>query len=440
MTKISELSIKENKYIIFFLLFLAILPIAHVTAVQNILFFLFAFIFLFYNYKIIDFKRLFQLKEILVLFSFLFILAFLSFFNSIVPLETLSELRSEFFKPFVYFAIVFFLVSVIDKQQTKTLIIFIGVFLILHAFINIVIWIDNGGWPVRTGGLLDGTILALNQHMAGERFGIWATYTLSFSIALMFTKYKKLAAILIFISLLSILANNTRATFVGLIFIIFSFYLFFYKNKFVKIISIILISFSILFFIYFSKNLEPRYNVYKMINSLEYFMVYSPSEFKKFEDKHGLGHSAISRLAMWKSVIKYRMKEPWIPQSYGRFLYSKSLKNIYKNNKQNIPYVVYSQAHSDFMSILFSLGFLGLICFIIFLLYILRINYIIYKKSDYYKFYGVFVFLGTIGYIASMMFGSFFGDSEQLYFYILLGISSAIYLNILRQNSENEQN
>ena len=139
---------------------------------------------------------------------------------------------------------------------------------------------------------------------------------------------------------------------------------------------------------------------------------------------------------MWKSVILYRMDEPFIPQSYGRFLYGKSLKEINKDKKENIPYVVYSQAHSDFMSMLFSLGIFGLIFFLLLLGYTLKVSYALTKDANY-KSFGVLVFLGTFGYIGSMMFGSFFGDTEQIFFYILLGATLAIYVRYLNEHKIN---
>ena len=73
------------------------------------------------------------------------------------------------------------------------------------------------------------------------------------------------------------------------------------------------------------------------------------------------------------------------------------------------------------------------------------IGYIVPWFADWFihilgsYFIGIsFVFLGTFGYIGSMMFGSFFGDTEQLFFYILLGGTLAIYIKYKNENNENE--
>ncbi|MDD2888477.1 MAG: O-antigen ligase family protein [Aliarcobacter sp.] len=351
-------------------------------------------------------------------------------------METIREIKSEFVKPLIWFLLIYFLISLSDKQNMNKLFFLLGCVLIFHTILNIAIWIDNGGWPSRTGGLLDGTIVALNISAVGERFGIWATYALSFALSMTFSKYKKFAYLFIIIALISIIANHTRATFIGTILIFLVYFIFLYKNKIIKVLSLSLIILSILFFSIYSKNFGERFNIYNMVTSLKYLNDYTPSQFKILEDNYGLGYSTVTRLAMWKSVIVYRIEEPFIPQSYGRFLYGKSLSEIYKDKIENIPYVVFPQAHSDFMSMLFSLGIFGLIFFLLLLGYTLKVSYAL-TKDENYKSFGVLVFLGTFGYIGSMMFGSFFGDTEQIFFYILLGATLAIYVRYLNEHKIN---
>ena len=426
-----------NSVLIFTLFsYVLFLPIAKVTAIQNILYIFFILVCIYTYYKSFDYKNFFKLKVFFILFGGLFLLSVSSYFYSVDPHKTLSEIRSEFIKPLILFLVVYFFVTILEKEKLQKLFFLLGCVLVFHTILNIGIWIDNGGWPSRTGGLLDGTIVALNISNSAERFGVWATYFLSFSLAMTFTKHKRIAYIFIFIALISIIANHTRATFIGTIFIFLAYFIFLYKNRLIKVLSLTLIILSILVFSLYSKNFEERFNVYNMVASLKYLNDYTPSQYKILEDEYGLGYSTVTRLAMWKSVILYRMDEPFIPQSYGRFLYGKSLKEINKDKKENIPYVVYSQAHSDFMSMLFSLGIFGLIFFLLLLGYTLKVSYAL-TKDENYKSFGVLVFLGTFGYIGSMMFGSFFGDTEQIFFYILLGATLAIYVRYLNEHKIN---
>lgn len=431
-------NIDVNSVLIFTLFsYVLFLPIAKVTAIQNILYVFFVLVCIYTYYKSVDDKNFSKLKIFFILFGGLFFLASYSYFYSIDPHKTLSEIRSEFIKPLILFLVVYFFITILEKEKLQKLFFLLGCVLVFHTILNIGIWIDNGGWPSRTGGLLDGTIVALNISNSAERFGIWATYFLSFALAMTFTKYKKIAYVFIFIALISIVANHTRATFIGTIFIFLAYFIFLYKNRLIKVLSLSLIILSILIFSLYSKNFEERFNVYNMVASLKYLNDYTPSQYKILEDEYGLGYSTVTRLAMWKSVILYRMDEPFYPQSYGRFLYGKSLKEINKDKQENIPYVVYSQAHSDFMSMLFSLGIFGLILFLLFLAYTLKVSYTL-TKDENYKSFGVLVFLGTFGYIGSMMFGSFFGDTEQMFFYILLGAALSIYIGRLNEHKINQ--
>lgn len=431
-------NIDVNSVLIFTLFsYVLFLPIAKVTAIQNILYVFFVLVCIYNYYKSVDYKNFSRLKIFFCLFGGLFLLASYSYFYSIDPHKTLSEIRSEFIKPLILFLVVYFFITILEKEKLQKLFFLLGCVLVFHTILNIGIWIDNGGWPSRTGGLLDGTIVALNISNSAERFGIWATYFLSFALAMTFTKYKKIAYVFIFIALISIIANHTRATFIGTIFIFLAYFIFLYKNRLIKVLSLSLIILSILIFSLYSKNFGERFNVYNMVASLKYLNDYTPSQYKILEDDNGLGYSTVTRLAMWKSVILYRMDEPFYPQSYGRFLYGKSLKEINKDKQENIPYVVYSQAHSDFMSMLFSLGIFGLMLFLLFLAYTLKVSYTL-TKDENYKSFGVLVFLGTFGYIGSMMFGSFFGDTEQMFFYILLGAALSIYIGRLNEHKINQ--
>lgn len=431
-------NIDVNSVLIFTLFsYVLFLPIAKVTAIQNILYMFFVLVCMYTYYKSFDYKNFFKLKVFFMLFGGLLFLATCSYFYSIDSHKTLSEIRSEFIKPLILFLVVYFFITILEKEKLPKLFFLLGCVLVFHTILNIGIWIDNGGWPSRTGGLLDGTIVALNISNSAERFGIWATYFLSFALAMTFTKYKKIAYVFIFIALISIIANHTRATFIGTIFIFLAYFIFLYKNRLIKVLSLSLIILSILIFSLYSKNFEERFNVYNMVASLKYLNDYTPSQYKILEDEYGLGYSTVTRLAMWKSVILYRIDEPFYPQSYGRFLYGKSLKEINKDKQENIPYVVYSQAHSDFMSMLFSLGIFGLILFLLFLAYTLKVSYRL-TKDENYKSFGVLVFLGTFGYIGSMMFGSFFGDTEQMFFYILLGTTLSIYIGRLNEHKINQ--
>lgn len=421
--------INDNYYLdlVFISCFFLSLPISGVTAIQNTSFLFFAILVLL-SFSFKSFINLKKIKTFLLIFLLFLSICISSIFFSIDYKETFNEIRGEVIKPFLVLSFVFIYIYLSPEKKILYLIVVLVLSLISHSIINLYFWYDGGFWPFRAGGLLD--------NGGGERFGIWATYAISISIALFFTKYKKLAMILCLIAFVSIIANNTRATFVGILLICIFYLIFIYRNKIHKIIGLLIIILSITTFVFYSKDLNSRFNVYNMISKTQYFSDYSPSEFNKITEDHGLGHSVLARLGMWKSVILYRIDKPLLPLGYGRFLYNEQINDVWKLKKENIPYSNYDQPHSDFISILFSLGVIGLFIFILFLIYLLRITYYIYLNNKKYSFVGVFIFLGTIGYVASMMFGSFFGDSEQLYFYALYGMALALYVKTKEEVDE----
>jgi O-antigen ligase len=286
-------------------------------------------------------------------------------------------------------------------------------------------------WPYRAGGLLDSG--------GGERFGIWATYALAISIAFLFSKYKLYAIPFITLSILSIIANNTRATFLALILILLCYLIFFIKNRYIKWFLLFSTILSILIFINFSQNFPKRYNAHTVLTNLELITKYHPKQDMFLVQKHQWDSSTAIRLSMWKSVIIYRLKEPFLPQGYGRFLYGKGIQNNFKDTPQNMPYRVFIQAHNDYIGTLYSLGIIGLLAFIYLLYYKLKVSYKLYSLTDNnsYKILSVFLFLGTIGFMTSIMFGSFFGDSEVKFFYPLYGLLLGIYYKEINTNEKN---
>lgn len=427
MLKLEEINKRYFVGLFFLGIFLFSLPISGVTAIQNIslvLYIIFSFILL----NNIQYKKILSLQPYLMIILGLVIISIISISFSIDPKETISEIRGELVKPFIISLLIFLFVYMFDNEKIHYIFILLLVALFFHTILNIYIWFDHGMWPFRAGGLLD--------NGGGERFGIWTTYSLAMAIALFFTKYKKIAILFFLLSLVSIIGNNTRATFIGLIMILFSYFLFFCKNKIFKYSIILIITLSMVSFIIYSKNFETRYNAFNMISAIKHLDSYTPSEYDKLITENNLGENIVVRLAMWKSILLYRGEDLFAPQGYGRFLYGKSVKILFENQKENIPYLLLSQAHNDYMTIFFSLGLVGLLFFLALLGYLLKILYYIFIHSSDYKAFAVFGFLGTIGYMSSMMFGSFFGDSEKIYFYILYGVTLALYLKTKEQKLE----
>ena len=202
--------------------------------------------------------------------------------------------------------------------------------------------------------------------------------------------------------------------------------LFFTKNRKLKILLPLFLFISGIIFYSFSDKLPPRYNLKHTLQHFHLIFELPPKEFNKIP----IDPTIYERLSMWKSAILYRLKEPFIPQEYGRFLFKKSILEKFENQPQNLPTKLYPQVHNEFIGILYGLGVIGFIVFCYIFYYKLKIAYKLYytSKDIYTKTFSIFVFLGTIGFIGSLMFGSFFGDSEADFFYFLYGLLLGSYL------------
>lgn len=427
------LNFTKNYYFLFLFLYFFTLPIAHTAAIQSISISLFIVCFFAFEFKSIAFKALLSQKTTLFLFGGLLVLALISLFFTPDLHDSLKEIRNELVRNFLLtFCLFYVAITKNDAMLKRILLILFCVFL-FHTISNIVLWISYGGFPVRSGGFLDG-----GPGFAGERFGVWATYTLAFSIGLFYTPYKKIAWALFALSLLSIFANNTRATYVACLLILFAFIFLFNKSKLLKVMTIGLFCVILLVFHEYSDKFSNRYNLKNTLAQAELFYELPPARYGEIESK-GLDHSITSRLAMWKSVIAYRLEEPFIPAGYGRFLYTKIIKRHFdSSHPENIPYANYPQAHNEFFSMLCALGVFGLILFVVLLGFTIQQAYKLFNTTSHHqnlqKIFSIIVFFGTFGFIGSLLFGSFFGDTEAKLFYCLLGILLGINYKKTHEN------
>ncbi len=405
---------KKNKFpwdLLFLSVYIAFLPVAHVATVQSVSSVLFVI------YVIVKYKHTFSLeplkkfKSLWIAFAVYTFLAFLSLFFTPDKIETLKEIKGELLEHLFFLIIFFFYAINIDEKRFRRILGIIFFVLFVHNIINIIIWTKHGGWPFRAGGFLD--------TPGGERFGIWITYSLSLAISLFYVN-KIAAFFLLILSLLSSIANQVRATFLGILFVILFYVFVFNKKRIVKYITSVCIILAGILFYSFSSKLPPRYNIKSVLYNLHLVVILPPHEFNKIS----IDPSIYERLSMWKSALLYRFKHPFVPQYFGRFLYKKSILKEFEGNPQNIPVHLYPQVHNDYIGTLHALGIFGLITFLYIFYFKLKISYRLFQLGEniYEKAFGIFVFLGTIGYMMSIMFGSFFGDSEARFFFLLYGL------------------
>ena len=202
------------------------------------------------------------------------------------------------------------------------------------------------------------------------------------------------------------------------------FFIFIRSNK-IRILSCALVTIFIFGFYEISHHISPdRYNLTLIPKYIE-LIKKSPKEMESYSDM-GLTISVPARLAMWKSVLIYRLHEPFVPTGYGRFLYGKTIRKL--NSEQDVPFSDYSQVHNEFLGMFFSLGIFGLLAFIGIWISYLKTSIQVSKNNDVLLMvFGYTIFFGGLGFIASLLFGSFFGSSEAKLFYLTLGMALGIY-------------
>lgn len=418
------LNLVDYSKILFFGIYIFVLPISHVTAVQSISLGLFAFLVLFNDYKNFVFKDILAIKNILIILIGLLLLSYLSLFYSVDIGQSFKEINSELLKNIIVMLFVFLYFKSLPEHLLEFYMRLIYISIFVHMLINIYIWHHFGfefSVNTRMGGLLDG---ALEQGGgAGERFGIWVTFFLAFALSLWYFSDRKFAILVLFLALINIIANQTRATYVGVILIFMLLFTVMPKKRVTRALFFIILAISTVSFYKFSDNLSSRYNL-THVNEYMSLLKETPAKMRDYKE-HGLDYSIATRLSMWKSAILYRIDEPFIPTGYGRSLYGKSIVRLM--DEQNRPFVVYSQVHNEFIGIFFSLGIFGLLLFLALWFYYFKMSIVLLRSDESrFKIFGFFSFFGGVGFVASLCFGSFFGDSEAKFFYLLFGMICAI--------------
>lgn len=415
----------EYLKLFFFSIYVFFLPIAHTTAIQSISFVLFLLIFFFTEFKKIKLENLLNIKWLLIILSIFILISYISIFYSIAPNESLSEVNSELVRNVGVMLIVFLCFSTQTINKIKPYVYSIFGVIIIHTFINLYTWyLADFSLNVRTGGLLDGYI----NKGGGERFAIWTTFAICVSMSIFLYKNKLLGFFLLLLSLTSMFSTQTRAGYLAAFFIIILAIFISIKSKSIKILSTLFATIFIFIVYMGSHNFHPRFNIQSSNNYIT-LMKKSPKEMGEEYKKLNLEYSTSSRISMWKAALIYSINNPFKPTGYGRFLYGKNIVKL--NSYENQPFAVYSQVHNEFIGILFSLGIFGLILFLCLWGYFLKESYKLINIDiyDWISMFGFIMFFGGIGFIINLFFGSFFGDSESKFFYLVFGIALAISKN-----------
>ncbi len=442
-----------NRSILFFIgLLVFILPIAHTIAIRNIsmLFLILILIYLFSKKNISGFKDLFK-KETRIIAAILFLFSFwlyiVAFFISNESLWTLSEIKSQWITPLIYF-LSFALVGLyslkenIDFQKNFYTVIFLMLFVHvlyvdLYAFKY---YIDTKAILSRFAGLTEGP----------DKSNYITNVLLAFLVSEVIYRFRTSKKVLninnFFLSLIIVLTlassvfEGMRNGVVAVIFLTISgIFLSFYNNeKYTKKFKIIvsLFIFIMLTFptMYNIKN-DRRWNT--LIATIPYALDTQVNKFwlnnekyslPKFPNGNNVEVSAYLRFAWGYEGLKLIVENP-LGLGFGRNAFAHGLKAKYDDVK-NVGH-----SHSGLIDLTIGVGIPGLILWLSFGLYLMYLSYTVFIK--YYSFYALVLFFNVSGFFSRFVVDSNMRDHMFETFMLVAGFS---FIFMLKDKYDAEKN
>lgn len=441
-----------NRSILFFIgLLVFILPIAHTIAIRNIsmLFLILILIYLFSKKNISGFKDLFK-KETRIIAAILFLFSFwlyiVAFFISNESLWTLSEIKSQWITPLIYF-LSFALVGLyslkenIDFQKNFYTVIFLMLFVHvlyvdLYAFKY---YIDTKAILSRFAGLTEGP----------DKSNYITNVLLAFLVSEVIYRFRTSKKVLninnFFLSLIIVLTlassvfEGMRNGVVAVIFLTISgIFLSFYNNeKYTKKFKIIvsLFIFIMLTFptMYNIKN-DRRWNT--LIATIPYALDTQVNKFwlnnekyslPKFPNGNNVEVSAYLRFAWGYEGLKLIVENP-LGLGFGRNAFAHGLAKY--DDVKNVGH-----SHSGLIDLTIGVGIPGLILWLSFGLYLMYLSYTVFIK--YYSFYALVLFFNVSGFFSRFVVDSNMRDHMFETFMLVAGFS---FIFMLKDKYDAEKN
>jgi hypothetical protein len=429
-----------------------ILPIAHTIAIRNIsmLFLILILIYLFSKKNISGFKDLFK-KETRIIAAILFLFSFwlyiVAFFISNESLWTLSEIKSQWITPLIYF-LSFALVGLyslkenIDFQKNFYTVIFLMLFVHvlyvdLYAFKY---YIDTKAILSRFAGLTEGP----------DKSNYITNVLLAFLVSEVIYRFRTSKKVLninnFFLSLIIVLTlassvfEGMRNGVVAVIFLTISgIFLSFYNNeKYTKKFKII-----VSLFIFIMLTFPTMYNIKNdrrwstLIATIPYALDTQVNKFwlnnekyslPKFPNGNNVEVSAYLRFAWGYEGLKLIVENP-LGVGFGRNAFAHGLKAKYDDVK-NVGH-----SHSGLIDLTIGVGIPGLILWLSFGLYLMYLSYTVFIK--YYSFYALVLFFNVSGFFSRFVVDSNMRDHMFETFMLVAGFS---FIFMLKDKYDAEKN
>lgn len=365
-------------------------------------------------------------KWILFYLGIYVLVALISCYFSLVPLQSLRDWFAYLVRPIVFFVIFYLIGTKLSEKQSQNFFLGLIAVFAIHVFATL---LDFSSW--RSTGFDSVPIVpyAFFLTSALSTFIFISNSTLRYAFAAL--------------TLMALYFNGNRTSIFALICFLF-FLIIFYANKKIKIISILFLAISTPILFQTTQLLEERYNFKKMLDNIEEVWSTSPAKMGQFdkycydqsyfwqfylpEKTNHLIHSfkntpkvydvlieknlimqtqtqlriynnlfyvmqypncrylsstpniffeysILTRLSLYKSMIEIVKQNPFLPNGYSPYLYS--INTQYYSMTDNIPYIdPIPYPHNGYLSAFFEMGILGglLYCFlpIIFILNIIK--------------------------------------------------------------------
>lgn len=207
------------------------------------------------------------------------------------------------------------------------------------------------------------------------------------------------------VQILSLIFSGSRGAWLGFLFVlILCVFVLFYRRKrkfFYSSLAVVIFVLSILFFgnNFFSQRFQSSFDF-------------------------GSGSSA-ARAWLYPKVFQAFVEKPW---GYGLENQREALIGFYQKNwaEVNVVNVVFDRAHNNFLDILLTLGFVGLLLYIFLFVYFGKILYqnLVFdkkEKSENFKSLSLFLIFSFLSYIISLQF-NFSSIATTFYFFVLLSL------------------
>lgn len=432
-------------------------------------------IFFIYNYKKISWSDLSNIKLPLICFAIVLLLGFFTLFDIIPPFTPsmlLKRINTHLLGWIALFFIMFFYIIHTSRKRAYILLLLFALMCGFDVIATICVWVFNH-FKTHQTPLFFFHIIALNLWLLGASAICVTGIAMAQKV-----RFKLLFLIGLAFCFMAILGNGERSFLLGFIAVLLSpFFIWRYPYKIYIVFAILLAAIPLVYGIYtYSKTLSERYNFGHMADYISTIWQSPPIEMGQYDtncfdakqkwlecssqslalgkNNITLEHSALTRLAMYKSGLHLVASEPFKPHIAGATSVGEYLKAYYDIDN---PYRIYinnsvydkkdhiygfGHIHSTPLSFSIEYGIFGLLAIVIFQLYVF---YIALKTSNntnthtHLRFVSKCITIFLVGLWVQVQFDVMHPSMNKTFFLFISLYFALIHRDICDENSPHNQ-